>query len=57
VDVDKKPVPSMANVRAAEVTMTANGERLLILGTGLFTVKLSVFDLPPPGEGFVTTTG
>jgi hypothetical protein len=36
--------------------MTDDGERLATVGTGLLTAKLTEFEAPPPGEGFVTTT-
>jgi hypothetical protein len=44
---------------AAAPAATADGERLIIDGTrllALFTVKLTEFEAPPPGAGFVTTT-
>ena len=47
----------MVSVCVADPTMTEAGEKPVTLGTGLLTLKLAEFDAPPPGAGFVTTTG
>jgi hypothetical protein len=56
VEVGTKFVPSMVRVSAAAPANAEEGERPVIVGTGLFTVKLIEFDAPPPGEGLVTIT-
>ena len=56
VDIETKFVPLIVNVCAAAPAAAADGERLEIAGTGLFTVRFIEFDGPPPGVGFVTTT-
>ena len=33
------------------------GERVVVVGTGLLTVRVCAFDVPPPGAGFVTVVG
>jgi hypothetical protein len=57
VEVLKKPVPLMVRVCAPEPATTGFGEREVITGAGLFTVKFTALDVPPPGVGFVTVTG
>jgi hypothetical protein len=47
----------IVNVCAPVPVVAEGGESIVIVGTGLFTVKLTEFDAPPPGAGFVTTTG
>jgi hypothetical protein len=47
----------MVKVCAAEPTTTVDGEMDVTVGAGLFTVKLTADDAPPPGVGLVTTTG
>jgi hypothetical protein len=52
-----KPVPFTVSVNAPEPTSTELGTSGgVITGTGLFTAKLTEFEAPPPGAGFVTTT-
>ena len=46
----------MVRVCAPEPTATELGEREVIVGTGFPTAKLTEFDVPPPGAGFVTVT-
>jgi hypothetical protein len=53
--MDAKFDPLSVRVSAAAPTVEEAGEKLLSVGAGLFTGKLSV-ELPPPGVGFVTTT-
>ena len=56
-DVETKLLPvAVINVLGAP-TASFPGEIELSTGVGLFTVKFSAFEDPPPGEGFVTTTG
>jgi 3D (Asp-Asp-Asp) domain-containing protein len=55
-----KLVPFTVSVNAAEPAVTPVGDKVVIVGTGLFaavTLKLTEFDVPPPGVGFVTVTG
>ena len=54
--MERKFFPFMVKVCAAAPTVADEGERLVMAGTGLLTVKLIEFEAPPPGEGFVTTT-
>jgi len=49
--------PFTVNVNAPEPTNTLVGESVVMVGTGLFTVKLTEFDVPPPGVGLTTVTG
>lgn len=52
-----KPVPLIVSVKAPEFVATEAGTSGgVITGTGLFTAKLTEFDAPPAGAGFVTTT-
>ncbi len=45
-------------VNAALPAVALEGERLLVVGSGLLTVKVSAgVEVPPPGLGFVTVTG
>ena len=52
----RKFVPLLVRVWAAVSAVAEEGERLVIVGAGLLTVKFIEFDAPPPGAGFVTTT-
>jgi hypothetical protein len=56
-EVLKKPVPMIVRVCAPAPTRTELGEREVMAGTGFPTVKVTTFDVPPPGAGFVTETG
>jgi hypothetical protein len=56
VELETKPVPVIVSVCAVAPAITGVGDRPVIVGTALITVKLSVLDTPPPGDGFVTTT-
>ena len=51
-----KLLPFTVSVNAAPPTVAAFGLRLVIAGTGLLIVKFRLFELPPPGDGFNTTT-
>src|SRR5208282_5735555 len=57
VEVETKFVPLMLSVCAAAPALAEEGDRLAIVGTRLFTVKFTAAEEPPPGAGFVTTTG
>jgi len=57
VDVETKFVPLMVSVCAAAPAFAEDGDRVVIAGTRLFTVNVAAVDGPPPGKGFVTTTG
>ena len=50
-------MPLIVKVCAAAPINADVGESVVIVGTGLLTAKLTVFDVPPPGAGFVTITG
>lgn len=52
-----KLVPVIVKRNAAVPAVLLDGERLVVAGIGLFTVKLSALLVPPPGPGFVTVTG
>ena len=56
VDPETKFVPVTVRVNAAPPAVAEVGERVVMVGTALFTVKLTEFDAPPPGVGLVTTT-
>ncbi len=50
------PVTVVVKPTFPEVAL--EGERLLVVGNGLLTVKVNAdVDVPPPGVGFVTVTG
>ncbi len=50
--------PLTVKVNTAPPAVALEGERLLVVGTGLLTVKISAgVEVPPPGLGFVTVTG
>ena len=51
-----KPVPLMVTGRSGEPASAFAGVRLVIAGTGLFTVKLTAAEVPPPGVGFWTVS-
>jgi hypothetical protein len=55
----RKFVPFTVNVKAAPPAITFAGCNVVTVGTGLFvtvTLKVTEFDVPPPGVGFVTVT-
>ena len=51
-----KFAPLMIRVWLAAPAVTELGDRFVIPGTGLFTVKFTTLYAPPPGAGLVTTT-
>jgi hypothetical protein len=53
-DAETKFVPFTVSVRVAAPAVALTGEMLVVVGTGLFTVKVCAFDVPPPGAGLVT---
>ena len=58
-ELETKFVPFTVNVNAIEPAATLVGETDDIVGTGFVaavTLKLTEFDAPPPGVGFVTIT-
>jgi len=57
VELETKLLPLIVKVCAAAPAATELGDSDNMTGTGLFTVKLTELDAPPPGLGFVTTTG
>lgn len=52
-----KPVPNTTIEKAAPPAVAFVGEKDVIVGTGLFSVKFAATDAPPPGAGLVTVTG
>jgi hypothetical protein len=56
VELLTKFVPFTAKVNAPPPAVALVGERVVMVGKGLFTMKLTAFDVPPPGVGFVTVT-
>jgi predicted RNA methylase len=54
-----KPAPVTAMLVLLDPTRTDTGNIEMTAGTGLVavTVKLAGAEAPPPGAGFVTTTG
>jgi hypothetical protein len=57
VELATNPVPVSVNVCALAPATTDGGDRLTTFGAGLLTAKFSGLEVPPPGTGFVTTTG
>ncbi len=53
---ETKFVPFTVNVKPAPPTIALEGESVVIVGAGLFTVNVAFPDVPPPGAGFVTVT-
>ena len=54
------PVPLTVSVKAAAPATPLVGAIVVIAGAGLLaweTVKLTAFEIPPPGCGLVTVTG
>jgi hypothetical protein len=56
VELERKFVPLMVSVCAPAPAVAVAGDRLVMVGAGLLTVKFVEFEAPPPGVGFVTTT-
>ena len=55
-EVEVKFVPFTVRDSAPLPAATPVGESVVIVGTKLFTVTVTVFDVPPPGAGLVTVT-
>ena len=53
---DRKPLPLIVTGRSGEPAVAFAGLRLVMAGTGLFTVKLTAAEVPPPGDGFATVS-
>jgi len=53
-DPETKPVPVTVIVKVEFPTVFESGEMELVVGTGLFTVKVWAFEVPPPGVGLTT---
>ena len=51
------PEPFTVSVKAAPPAVALVGKMEVTAGFGLLIVKVSEFDAPPPGPGFVTMTG
>jgi len=52
-----KLLPLTVRVNSGSPAVTLDGERLLVIGNGLLTVKFNAgVDVPPPGAGLVTVT-
>jgi hypothetical protein len=56
VEVETKFVPLTVRVNAAPPAVALEGDSDVAFGKGLLTVKMRLFDLPPPGVGFTTVT-
>ena len=56
-DVETKFVPFTVSVKAASPAFLEFGEMLVVVASGLFTVRVCAFEVPPPGVGFVTVMG
>jgi len=54
--VATKPDPVTPSRTSLDPATTLAGLTLLIVGTGLFTVKSTPGELPPPGDGFTTVS-
>jgi hypothetical protein len=54
VDEALKFVPVTVSVNCAPPAVVDVGEMLVVVGAGLFTVKVCVPEVPPPGPGFTT---
>lgn len=52
-----KAVPLTVNVNPAAPTIAADGDKLLMVGTGFTTVSGNVAEAPPPGAGLKTAIG
>jgi hypothetical protein len=57
VEFERKPVPVIVKFCGVALAGREAGERDAITGRGFPTVTFTAFDAPPPGAGFVTTTG
>jgi hypothetical protein len=55
-ELELKPLPVTVSVNAALPAYAVAGLRLVVVGTGLLTVKDSAFEVPPPGAGVTTVT-
>ena len=49
--------PFTVSVKAAAPWVALLGERLVRVGLGVLTEKLTAAEVPPPGAGFTTVTG
>src|SRR4029077_5172001 len=56
-EVVMKPEPFTVSVKPGPPAVALLGEMEVTFGLGLLIVKVSEFDAPPPGGGFVTITG
>lgn len=50
------PLPVTTNVKAVPPAVAEAGFKLVMAGAGLLMVKVSPFDVPPPGDGLATVT-
>jgi hypothetical protein len=55
-EAERKFVPFTVRVKAAPPAVALEGEREVAVGAGLPMVKVSAFEVPPPGEGLTTVT-
>jgi len=56
IELELKFVPLTVSVNPDAPANLLAGEMSVVVGTGLFTVKVCVLELPPPGAGFTTLT-
>jgi hypothetical protein len=55
-EVETKPAPLIVSVNAAPPAVAVLGLRLVVVGTGLVTVKVWALEVPPAGVGLTTVT-
>jgi hypothetical protein len=55
-EVETKPEPFTVRVKATAPASALDGDSEVIVGAGLFTVKLTAFEVSPRGAGLVTVT-
>ena len=53
-ELEIKLVPLTVRVKPVSPAVLEVGDILVVVGTGLPTVKVCALDVPPPGVGFVT---
>jgi len=55
-ELEMNPEPFTVSVNAAPPAPVLEGESEVTVGTGLLTVKVTVFEVPPPDAGLKTAT-
>ena len=54
VDPGTKLVPTIYRMMAGSPAVALDGEMLVVVGSGLFTVNVLALEAPPPGVGLKT---